>query len=279
MDQLISTDFPKYNYADELASPRELGIKRDGSFDGIMRAVSGINYYSDSIGFGESTGIAKANGMEQTPLGVRFFTNTGLKCPNGEPMHEYIDTIPGGNLLGNRVRDELKAMGLPQMRGLAPGILEDATSALNPIPLLETAIRGGFPKCKQVSLPVGNAKGETKSRLDSSNVWIKDAYEIKNGMPHQTRWVLDRWMTPAEFESAGGGKKGAESFQGAAGCSCGRGGGACQCPLNCPRCNCVRRVGSVESASPTTISLKSSQMAAVALLAVLVGGLLYAGKR
>lgn len=53
---------PQYNYADELKTPSELGIGRDGSFEGIMRAVSGVNYYVDAIGFGQSTGLAKAQG-------------------------------------------------------------------------------------------------------------------------------------------------------------------------------------------------------------------------
>lgn len=286
-------DFPKYNYADELASPRELGIKRDGSFDGIMRAVSGINYYSDSIGFGESTGLARMNGMNQTPLGIRFFTNTGLKCSNGQPMYEYVDNIPQGNLLGNRVRDELKAMGLPQMRGLAPGILEDATNALNPVPLLDSAMRGGFPKCKQITMPVGNAKGELASRLDPNNPWIKGPIQIKDGIPTQTHWVLDSWMNSSDYESEAGSpltqgpareatlnkfvSGNTETFQGGAlGCPCMR-GMPCRCASDCPYCRCGGR-GDGNNKN-TTISLKSSQIAAAILLTAVVGGILYSKRR
>jgi hypothetical protein len=277
-------DFPKYNYADELASPRELGITRDGSFDGIMRAVSGINYYSDSIGFGEATGLAKMNGMDQTPLGIRFFTKTGMKCSNGQVMYEYVDTVPKGDLLGKRVSEELKAMELPQLRGLAPGILEDATSALNPIPLLESAVRGGFPKCKQITMPVGNEKGELASRFDKDHPWITGPVDMINGVPTQTRWVLDSWMTPSNYAKESGAappennadglskfaKGNAEAFQ-PLGCPCSR-GSPCRCSANCPYCTCRR-------AATTTISLKTSQVAAAVLLAAVVGGVLYSARR
>jgi hypothetical protein len=192
---------PVYNFADELASPRELGIGRDGSFDGIMRAVSGINYYSDVIGFGESTALAKQNGMAQDPLGIRYFLNTGQVCSNGQPMYEYVDTVPKGALVGKRVAKELQEMGLPTMRGLAPGIMEDAANALNPIPLLDAAVRGGFPRCRQMTAPVGTVRGELKSRVDPANVWITEPVQYKNGVPQQTRWVFDKWLSPEEYET------------------------------------------------------------------------------
>ena len=195
-------DFPKYSFEDELASPRELGIRRDGSFDSIARAVAGINYYSDAIGFGSATGFAKIQGLNQKPLGVRFFTKVGLTCSNGAEMYDYIDTIPKGNLLGKRVTAELDAMGLPRMQGLAPGILEDSMSALNPVPLLKAASGSGYPACKKVQLPVGDANGALKSRYDANNVWVKGPVEMKGGAPHQTRWVFDKWISMEEFDAA-----------------------------------------------------------------------------
>ena len=50
---------PNYVYADELATPSEIGVRRDGSFGGIARAVAGVNYYADAIGFGQTSGLAK----------------------------------------------------------------------------------------------------------------------------------------------------------------------------------------------------------------------------
>lgn len=195
-------EFPRYSFEDELASPRELGIKRDGSFDGIARAVAGINYYSDAIGFGSATGLAKMRNMNQRPLGVRFFAKTGQKCSNGADMYDYIDTIPKGNLLGKRITKELDAMGLPRMQGLAPGILEDSMSALNPVPLLKAASGSGYAACKKVQLPVGDANGALKSRHDATNVWVKGPVEMKDGRPHQTRWMFDKWVSMDDYDAS-----------------------------------------------------------------------------
>ena len=224
-----------YSYADEMLSPRELGIQLDGegSFDGIMRAVGGINYYADAIGFGESTVFAKMQGFDQKPLGIRYFLDTGAKCSNGAPMYEYVDTIPKG--LGGRVGEEVRLMGLPNLRGLGPGIVEDATSALNPVPLMDAMVRGGYAQCKQVTLPVGNADGDIISRAaltdKSKEPWIKGPIVMKDGKRHQTRWVFDKWISSSDYAAT----PKTEGF--------------------------------------TTISLKTSQFAAVTLLGVLLVGI------
>ena len=190
---------PKYSFADQLATPSELGIGRDGSFDGIMRAVAGVNYYVDAIGFGEATGLAKMNGMEQVPLGIQYFMKTGASCSNGADMYEYVSTVPKG--LPGRVGDEIqKTMGV-KFRGLAPGIVEDATSALNPLPLFQSVIGSGYAQCKKVTLPVGDLKGQVQSSYDPSNVWITDPYKVVNGAPSQTRWVLDKYIGQEEYDA------------------------------------------------------------------------------
>ena len=213
------TDIPNYSYADEMMSPREIGVRRDGSFGGISRAAAGINYYADTIGFGTSTTFAKGAGMQQEPLGIRFFTNTGMTCSNGAPMYEYVDTVTKGTLVGKRVNNELRMMNLPQLRGLAPGILEDAMSALDPRPLLGAVAGSGYPKCKQVTLPVGDLNGSTKSRFDPSNVWIRDPVTMTKTsasegrtLPHQTRWVFDSWISKEDFDAAT--KEAGEGFVG-----------------------------------------------------------------
>lgn len=194
-------EVPNYSYTDEIATPADLGIERGGSFGAISRAVAGINYYSDVVGFGESTQLAKRQGMVQNPLGIRFFLKTGQVCSNGANMYEYIDTVPKGGKIGPRTEKELKKMGLANMRGLAPGILEDSISALDPTGLLKAVTGSGYPKCKRVTQPVGDVLGRVKSPYDESNVWIKDPYSIRNGVPTQSRWVFDRWATREEYES------------------------------------------------------------------------------
>lgn len=177
---------PDYNFADELKTPAEVGVRSGGSAGDIIDAVAGVGYYTDVIGFGERTGINQHN---MVPMGIRYFMSTGSTCSNGALMFEYIDTAPKGNLLGKRIGKAITDMGLPAMRGLAPGILEDARDALNPFPLFNAAMGSGYPKCKQVTLPVGDLNGNTTSPYDNTKVWIKG--EINPGTT-QTRWVQDR---------------------------------------------------------------------------------------
>jgi hypothetical protein len=197
----MAQDFPKYSFADEMMSPREIGVRRDGSFDGIMTAVGGVNYYGDAIGFGSATGIAKMADLHQQPLGIRYFVKTGMPCSNGADMYEYVDLVPKGDFLGKRITNELLLMGLPPLRGLAPGILEDAATVLNPVPLIKAAAGGGYAKCKKVTRPVGDPYGKLRSRYEPDNVWIKDPTGTKNGLPHQTRWIFDKWISMEEWDA------------------------------------------------------------------------------
>ena len=190
---------PTYSFADELATPSELNIKRDGSFDGIMRAVGGVNYYVDAIGFGEATGLAKLAGLEQSPLGIRYFMKTGATCSNGADMYEYISTIPSG--LPGRVGAEVKETLKVDFRGMAPGIVEDAVGALNPMPMFKSVIGSGYAQCKKVTLPVGNLKGEVRSRYNQNNIWVADPYKVVGGYPAQTRWVFDKYVDMDTYDA------------------------------------------------------------------------------
>ena len=205
---------PSYSYADELKTPGQIGVRNDGSVGGIIDAVSGINYYIDTIGFGQKTMF---NRNDLQPMGIRYFLNTGSVCSNGAYMYDYIDTVPKGNLLGQKVAGAIKEMGLPQMRGLAPGILEDARDALNPLPLINAAIGGGYPECVQVTLPVGDMNGklrpdsyrDDKGRSVTPDVWIKGDVKMISNRPHQTRWIQavdgkgnKKYLTKEQWEAA-----------------------------------------------------------------------------
>jgi hypothetical protein len=179
---------PKYSYADELKTPSQIGVKQSGSVGGVLDAIAGVNYYVDTIGFGHATQFAKKRGMRQTPLGVRFFVDTGIKCSNGQPMHEYIDTIP--KPLGGKIGREIqRSLGVP-FQGLAPGIVQDATQALNPVPLFRAATGSGYAKCKKVTLPVGDFNGRLVG--SEGNRWIQTPVQMIRNRPHQSRWVYDR---------------------------------------------------------------------------------------
>ena len=192
---------PKYSFADELKVPSELGIGQDGSVGGIMRAVTGINYYVDAIGFGQATMMAKNDdAFQQNPMGIRYFVKTGKTCDNGADMYEYISSVPSG--LPGRVGNEIqKTLGV-QFKGLGPGIVEDAAGALNPMPLFKSITGSGYAKCKKVTKPVGDLNGQIGSRHDPKNIWITDDYKRINGIPHQTRWVFDSYEEMDAFDAA-----------------------------------------------------------------------------
>jgi hypothetical protein len=83
-------------------------------------------------------------------------------------------------------------MGLPPLKGLAPGMIEDAENALNPSPLMNAMFGSGYPQCKQVTLQVGDAYGRIRDS-DTGEAWIANpntAVNTGNGWV-QTRWVQD----------------------------------------------------------------------------------------
>jgi hypothetical protein len=121
-------------------------------------------------------------------------------------MWYYVSGIPTGNSLGPKVKKALASTGLPGLRGLAPGILEDAQDALNPVPIFNALVGSGYPKCKKVTLSVGDVKGRTQS--DDGSSWIVGPLDSASGPPMQTRWVQDTdkkgnplYLTQAEFDA------------------------------------------------------------------------------
>lgn len=188
---------PSYSYADEMKTPSEIGVRKDGSVGAIMDSIAAVNYYTDTIGFGHSTALAKSNGLQQNPLGIRYFIKTGNKCSNGADMHEYVDTVPKP-LPGKVGREIENAFGV-KFQGLAPGIVQDAANALNPVPLFKAAMGSGYAKCKKVTLPVGDMNGKLVGY--DGNRWISDPVQMVNGRPHQTRWIYDSDMTQDAYNA------------------------------------------------------------------------------
>jgi hypothetical protein len=221
---------PVYDYSGEIPSPQELGIKMgNGSAKGIARGAAGIDYYAGTIGYGKSVGLSqKMKGMkDQHPLGLNFFLKTGATCSNGEPMYEYVSTIPKGipGELGDKLAKEMKGF---RFQGLAPGIVNDAGAALNPAPFFNAAIGSGFAKCKQITKQVGDYNGKLKSDRVKGRPWIDPSKETittqKNkdrkrrkddpkNRSYTTHWVFDKWISADEYNAerkggTGGGNTG-----------------------------------------------------------------------
>lgn len=199
---------PSFSYADNLKTPSEIGVRSGGDFNSIMKSVAGISYYVDAIGFGERSMFGRSLGApEQSPIGLKYFINTNNKCSNGKDMYEYIDGTPQGDLMGKKIGTEIRnTMGVG-LKGLAPGILEDARDALNPTPFLQIASGSGYPKCKQVTLPIGNGqtpKFDSSGNLVGPNneIWAKPPIQMKDNVPHQTQWIFDTYISKDEFDNS-----------------------------------------------------------------------------
>ena len=202
---------PDYSFADNLALPGQVGVRSGDDLQSVTDSVKAIGYYVDMIGFGEaSSGLSRGVGPGggPRPLGVRTWMKTGLKCSNGADMWMYLDGVPTGNALGKTISKGLASAGLPGMRGLAPGILEDAQSALDPMPIVKTIFGTGFPQCRLDTQEVGDQDGRIQNP-DSKDSPAKGYYVQnpetvfqQNGRSYQKRWAYDRDLTQNEWKNA-----------------------------------------------------------------------------
>jgi hypothetical protein len=185
-----------YTPVDSLLGPASIGVHADDTIDSVINAVKGVGYYTDTIGFGASSN-SLTSGMDLKPLGINYFLNTGQTCSNGADMYQYFKGIPDGSALGKKVKDSIAAMGLPPLRGLAPGMMEDAESALNPANLMGAMLGSGYPQCKKVRLMVGDMYGNIQDPDDGTQ-WIDNpstaVYDQASGMYYQEQWVLDKMV-------------------------------------------------------------------------------------
>lgn len=197
---------PTYNPADEMLPPAQIGVRRGGDLGDVVDAVKGVIYYGDMIGFGApSSGFT--NGMPGLrPLGVNYFINSGLTCSNGATMWEFVQTIPDGSALGDKIKDALAAVRLPPLRGMAPGMLEDVKFALNPAPVINAIVGSGYPKCELVKKQVGDAVGQIQN---VDGVLLVDPIGIMSssgGPPYyQERWVQAKYeakLRPGETQES-----------------------------------------------------------------------------
>jgi hypothetical protein len=180
-----------YKPADAMLTPPQIGVNVGSSMGDVVNAVKGVGFYVDQIGFGApSTGLT--NGMPLRPLGVNYFIKTGVTCSNGADMWNYMQGITEGNALGPKIQSVMAQMGLPPLKGLAPGMIEDAEHALDSKPLINAMFGSGYPQCKQVTLPVGDSYGRIADDV-TGEPWIslpRTARRSGDGYV-QTMWVQD----------------------------------------------------------------------------------------
>jgi hypothetical protein len=196
----VNTLGPAYDYAGELPTPKNVGVREGDSLSSVFDSVKGAMYYTDMIGFGESSNRF-TKGLPLFPMGINYFVKAGTKCSNGAEMFTYVEGVSKGDVMGPSVKRALAEQGLPGLKGLAPGILEDARDALNPLPIVNTVFGSGYARCRQETKPIGDHKGSLSA--SDGTVWIPRTSDIRNinGRPHQTKWVLDNWISQQEYEA------------------------------------------------------------------------------
>jgi len=189
---------PDYSFADNVKLPHEVGVRNGDTMDSVFGALGGAAYYIDTIGFGQSSSPFSA-GLGVKPLGVNSWLRTGFQCSNGADMWMYNEGIPTGNALGKRVSDGLAGAGMPPLKGLAPGMLEDAQSALNPVPILGAIFGSGYPSCTLVSKPVGDQDGRIQNPSTGA-YYVENPETVVNGK--QARWVQSTNLSLEDWTNA-----------------------------------------------------------------------------
>lgn len=183
---------PSYDPSDFIPLPGALGVRRGRSLRDVVTPLKAVGYYVDTIGFGEASNPFFRSNLPVLIYGINYFMRTGIKCDNGADMYQYIETIPKGDALGAAVQRGLASTGLPQLRGLAPGAVEDAKAALNPVPLVKSLLGSGYAKCQLETRLVGDLYGNTG---DANGSWIQGPInttwnpQLRRAMNTQTRWI------------------------------------------------------------------------------------------
>ncbi len=189
-DPGIGITGPNYDINDAIPTPAEIGVKRGKNLSDAVNAMKGMAYYVDTIGFGESsTNFSKGLKKPVEKYGINYFMPTGARCSNGADMWMYVETIPKGDALGKSAQKAMQQLGMPALRGLAPGIIEDAKGALNPVPMMSAVFGSGYPKCELVEKQVGDPRGKIQSKEGSPWVYDMSSVYFRGGLPYQKKWI------------------------------------------------------------------------------------------
>jgi hypothetical protein len=192
---------PDYNLYKLIPNPIDLGLKRGGKMDYVMEAGEIAAYYGDLMTFGASTGkftrnyaangkfVREFNRKPIQPYGVNYVVPTGIKCHNGAQMYNYVETIPRGDALGKNMMRAVASVGLPPMRGLAPGAVEDVKEVGDVRAIANAFLGSIYPVCEKKDLPVGSPDGKIRNQEGKLIITEHKTVKMINGRPHQTRWV------------------------------------------------------------------------------------------
>jgi hypothetical protein len=206
---------PDYSVADSLPLPSEIGVRNGNTVQSVVDSAKGMAFYIDTIGFGASTtSLTGGFGDKLIPLGMNTYFDSGEICSNGAKMWHYFTGIPQGDALGKSIGKRMADAGLP-LKGLAPGMLEDAKEALNPVPLVNAVFGTSYPVCTRQTNPVGDQSGRVKNP-STGNWYVANPETVtcsdggsfnrttgrcSSGKPQQTRWVQSSRVEKAGYDA------------------------------------------------------------------------------
>jgi hypothetical protein len=75
---------------------------------------------------------------------------------------------------------------------MAPGIIEDAQSALNPFPVINAVVGSGYPQCRLVRMKVGDYDGKIQNVDGNLLVDPEGLLVDSKGVYYQEHWIQDR---------------------------------------------------------------------------------------
>ena len=194
---------PDYDIVNKIPHPKKgLGLKRGGLDDYVSEAREIAAYYGDAIVFGSSSTSTTKNyrpdgkfvrkygkQYQIQTYGVNYFVPTGITCHNGAQMYKYVETIPRGDGMGKNVQRAMASVGLPPLRGLAPGALEDMKEAGNVKEIANAFFGSVYPVCSKLTLFVGTADGKITNEKGNALITEPETAQNINGANFQTRWV------------------------------------------------------------------------------------------
>lgn len=203
---------PDYSFSDSIPLPSEIGVGEGNTIASVISSAKAASFYVDTIGFGAPSS-KWSNGFSQLkPLGVNTFIRSGQTCSNGADTWSYLEGIPTGNALGKRMAEALSKSGMPPMRGLAPGILEDVQAALDPVPVMSAVFGTGNPVCSYQYKQVGDQDGVVRNpatkayyvenpedvKCSDGSAFNMESGKCPSGLPIQARWVKTGQTTSSD---------------------------------------------------------------------------------
>lgn len=166
---------PTHNYAKEILSPQEMGMRPQGSMDALANNIGGIIAYTDVLVSGDSkaqhnsefkSSCDPRTGRNCAPLGNSFYLQTAGKCtgPKGNlhKRHMYVNNKPTGSI---PFISGMTGKNVPGLRGLIPGAIENL-GHINPLAMFSGFMQGTNPKCRVLKL---------KATDGQSNKYVADA--------------------------------------------------------------------------------------------------------